>query len=248
MSGHLNPMMALARRLQTRGEKVTFFGIPDVAPAARSAGVPFVSICEEEYPVGSFAHLYEPLSKLQGAEVLKCFMLEITPPFLKHSLKHLPQKLKDAGIEALVIDTGLPLVQILATTMNLPFVQVWNALHLDSSGATPPSQYAWPYEDTPEARERNISGIKPLWELIGPAISVADDYAKSMGLVVNWLDPRAILWEAHVAEFETSIGGRHSRCKNYPNTVSAIVPGFFPAYRAISHPTPPSCVPWTQDS
>jgi AraC family transcriptional regulator len=50
-----------------------------------------------------------------------------------------------------------------------------------------------------------------------------------------------ILWEAQVAEFETSIGGRHSRCKNYPNTVSAIVPGFFPAYRAISHPTAIVC-------
>lgn len=64
MSGHLNPMMALARRLQTRGEKVTFFGIPDVAPLAHFAGVPFVSVCEEEYPVGSLAHLYEPLSEL----------------------------------------------------------------------------------------------------------------------------------------------------------------------------------------
>lgn len=50
-----------------------------------------------------------------------------------------------------------------------------------------------------------------------------------------------ILWEAQVAEFETYIGGRHIRCRNYPNQISAIVPGSFPAYRAISHPTANVC-------
>jgi zeaxanthin glucosyltransferase len=174
-------MMALARRLQTRGETVTFFGIPDVAPFARSAGVPFVSICEEEYPVGSLAHLYEPLSKLRGLEVLKCLMLEITPPLLKNVLKNLPQRLKDRGIEALVIDGGHSL-EIVAMAMDLPFVQVWNALHLDRSGATPPGVYGWPYEDTPEARERYINGLKQLGPFYGPTMSVLNEYAESVGV------------------------------------------------------------------
>lgn len=118
-------------------------------------------------------------------------MLEITPPFLRNALKCLPQKLKDAEIDALVIDTGHVQVQIVAMAMDLPFVEVWSALHMDASGATPPSVYGWPHEDTPEARERNLNGLKPLWALIGPAMSVADDYAKSMGLMINWLDPNA---------------------------------------------------------
>jgi hypothetical protein len=49
-------------------------------------------------------------------------MLEITPPFLKNVLTSL-HKLKDAGIEALVIDARHSQVQIAARAMDLPFVQ-----------------------------------------------------------------------------------------------------------------------------
>jgi len=41
LSGHLNPMMALARRLHSRGNEVAFFGGP-VEPFARAAGLNFV--------------------------------------------------------------------------------------------------------------------------------------------------------------------------------------------------------------
>src|SRR5258708_17653059 len=39
LSGHLNPMTALARTLQSRGNEVVFFGVPDVEPFARAAGL-----------------------------------------------------------------------------------------------------------------------------------------------------------------------------------------------------------------
>jgi zeaxanthin glucosyltransferase len=54
LSGHLNPMRALARRLQSRGNEVVFFGVPDVEPFARAAaGLDFVPYGEAKYPVGS---------------------------------------------------------------------------------------------------------------------------------------------------------------------------------------------------
>ena len=53
LSGHLNPMTALARRLQSRGNEVVFFGVPDVEPFARAAGLDFMPYGEAEYPVGS---------------------------------------------------------------------------------------------------------------------------------------------------------------------------------------------------
>jgi len=40
--GHLNPMTALARKLQSRGHEVVFIGVPDVEPFARGAGLKFV--------------------------------------------------------------------------------------------------------------------------------------------------------------------------------------------------------------
>ena len=47
-SGHLNPMTALARRLQSRGNEVVFFGVPDVEPFARAAGLDFVPYGEAD--------------------------------------------------------------------------------------------------------------------------------------------------------------------------------------------------------
>ena len=42
LSGHLNPMTALARKLQSHGNEIVFIGVPDVEPFARAAGLNFV--------------------------------------------------------------------------------------------------------------------------------------------------------------------------------------------------------------
>jgi zeaxanthin glucosyltransferase len=44
LTGHLNPMTALARRLQSRGNEVVFFGVPDAEPIVRAANLEFVTI------------------------------------------------------------------------------------------------------------------------------------------------------------------------------------------------------------
>jgi len=58
VTGHLNPMTALARKLQSRGNEVEFIGLPDVEPVVRAANLNFVPFCEKEYPVGSVAKGY----------------------------------------------------------------------------------------------------------------------------------------------------------------------------------------------
>jgi zeaxanthin glucosyltransferase len=42
LSGHINPMTALARKLQSRGNEAVFFGVPDVEPIVRAANLIFV--------------------------------------------------------------------------------------------------------------------------------------------------------------------------------------------------------------
>ena len=71
LSGHLNPMTALARRLQSRGHEVVFFGVPDVEPFARAAGLDFVPYGETEYPVGSVDKVYSSVAELHGFEVVR---------------------------------------------------------------------------------------------------------------------------------------------------------------------------------
>jgi len=71
LAGHLNPMTALARQLQARGHEIAFIGVPDVEPFARAADLEFIPYCEEEYPAGSIARLYAPISKLHGLEAAR---------------------------------------------------------------------------------------------------------------------------------------------------------------------------------
>lgn len=79
LTGHLNPMTALARKLQSRGDEVRFLGVPDVEPAVRAANLVF------EPPTisgGSVARIYAPNAKLHGLDVLRYQREEISPKFL----------------------------------------------------------------------------------------------------------------------------------------------------------------------
>ena len=42
VTGHLNSMTALARKLQSRGHEVVFIGVPDIEPIIRAADLEFV--------------------------------------------------------------------------------------------------------------------------------------------------------------------------------------------------------------
>src|SRR6266403_2430956 len=45
LTGHLNPMTALARKLQSRGHEIVFIGVPDIEPMVREADLDFVPFC-----------------------------------------------------------------------------------------------------------------------------------------------------------------------------------------------------------
>ena len=53
LTGHLNPMTALARKLKSRGHEAVFIGVPDIEPVARAADLDFVPFGENEYPPGA---------------------------------------------------------------------------------------------------------------------------------------------------------------------------------------------------
>jgi UDP:flavonoid glycosyltransferase YjiC (YdhE family) len=95
LSGHLNPMTALARRLQSRGNEVVFFGVPDVEPFARAAGLEFVSYGETEYPVGSIEKVYSSVAKLHGFEVVRHSCMDLNPDLTRVTFNYLAEKLAD---------------------------------------------------------------------------------------------------------------------------------------------------------
>jgi zeaxanthin glucosyltransferase len=186
--GHLNPMTALARRVQSRGHEAVFIGVPDVEPFARAAGLKFVPYCENEYPAGSVAKLYAPVSSLYGLEVTRWSIREGLTGLFTAASKHLHGKLAETGVEALVIDTIHAFLELVPISLGMPYVHVWNVLHTDLSGATPPCFFSWPHESSPEALIRNRVGVETAAEMFAPLKPLAMSYADKMGLEIDWSD------------------------------------------------------------
>jgi zeaxanthin glucosyltransferase len=193
VSGHLNPMTTLARKLQARGNDVVFISVLDAEPMLRAANLKFVSFCEQEYPAGSIAQEWSSVAKLHGEEVLRHSARELVPGLVKATLEHLPEKIAEAGVEALVLDKAYFYVEVVAMHLGIPYVHIWNVLHLDFSGATPPSIFGWTHETTPEALARNVEGLRIAGEILSPMAEVARPYAEKVGLQIDWNDPAATM-------------------------------------------------------
>ncbi|HEX4165580.1 MAG TPA: nucleotide disphospho-sugar-binding domain-containing protein [Bryobacteraceae bacterium] len=188
-TGHLNPMATLARKMRTRGHEVVFIGIPDIEPTVRAAGLTFIPYCEKEFPVGSLDKYLAPISRLHGWAAVQSTNLHLTPGLAKAAFEHLPQLIKKIGVEALVIDTLHRFLELIPMSLNIPCVHIWNILHIDGTGTTPACIYDWPHEDTPEARTRNIEGLKKLGGLASSTLDLAKAYAEKAGLQIDWTNP-----------------------------------------------------------
>jgi MGT family glycosyltransferase len=191
VAGHLNPMTALGRKLQSRGHEVVFFGLPDAEEIVRAANLDFVPFGEKEFPAGSTAETYAALSRLQGEEVLRYAVREMHPGRCRTALEYLPGKLSEAGVEALVIDTIHFFVELVSMSLGMPYVRIWNVLHMDRSGSTPPYSVSWPYETTPEALARNREVLEKIGDVLAPVLAVAKPWAEKNGLKIDWSDPSA---------------------------------------------------------
>jgi hypothetical protein len=191
ISGHLNPMTALARRLQSRGNEVVFFGVPDVEPFASAAGLDFVPYGEAEYPVGSIDRVYSSVATMRGFEVVRHSCMDLNPDLTRVAFDYLAEKLTTTGVEALVIDTVHFFIELVPLSMSMPYVHIWNVLHLDFSGATPAGLFSSPLDRSPEGLKRNAENLRKLDAIFDPLAQVARSHAEKAGLKIDWNDPAA---------------------------------------------------------
>lgn len=194
VSGHLNPMTALGRKLKSRGHEVVFIGVPDAEPAVRAAKLDFIPFCENEYPPGAFNKHWSKIATLHGPEVVQYTSRELMPGLTKSALEHLPQKIAETGVEALVFDTIYFFIELVPMRLGIPYIHIWNVLNMDVSGSTPPMFFSWPpYEETPEREvaARKAEGMKFIGELLGPLVEIANSYAKKHGMQIDFSDPTA---------------------------------------------------------
>jgi zeaxanthin glucosyltransferase len=192
LTGHLNPMIALARRLQSRGHEIVFIGVPDAGSTVIAAGLKFVPWCEEEFPAGTCASALAPVAKLHGPAATRWTIQGAGRAFFQAASRQLPRTIAETGVEALVLDTIHMYLEVVPMSLGIPYAHVWAILNIDFSGATPPCVEPAPYDDTPAGRALNLDGLKKsdnaFFGLVQP---LAEEYAERAGLMLDWSDPAA---------------------------------------------------------
>ncbi|MEB3177725.1 MAG: glycosyltransferase, partial [Nostocaceae cyanobacterium] len=186
--GHLNPMCALGKELQRRGHRVTLFQIPDIESKVKATGLDFHAIGSDEFPPGKLAQIYKQLGENSGLSALRLvvsFLLEETVMQLRVT----PEALKQAGVEALLVDQVSPGGGTIADFLNLPFITVCNALLVNREEGVPPYFSNWGYSTTWWARLRNRAGNYLLDRISQPIRNVVIEQR------YQWKLPPYIHWE-----------------------------------------------------
>jgi zeaxanthin glucosyltransferase len=190
--GHLNPMCALARKLQSRNHETVLMCLPDTEPFVRAAGLSFLPCCENEFPMGSVDQYVRGIGTRQGEEALQ-LSIEACAAMTNAMFNSLPATLKAVAVDALVLDTYLFYAELLPISLGMPYAHVSNALHFDYSGYTPLPVYGWPHETRPESIERNREGVANFLKIVRQANGEARAYAERVRLKVNWDNPQATI-------------------------------------------------------
>jgi zeaxanthin glucosyltransferase len=180
-TGHLNTMLPLGKELQRRGHRVTLFGIRDAESKTLAAGMEFKAIAESEFPQGAMAESLAQLGKLSGLEALR-----YTVNALRNSaaalLRDAPKAIKEAGVEALLVDQASPEGGTVAEFLGIPFITICSAVVLNRDESVPPHFTNWNYNPAWWGRIRNRIGYQVLKRIAKPITEVINEYRQEWKL------------------------------------------------------------------
>ena len=155
--GHLFPMSTLALHLKSRGHRATFFAFPDSKTFLLDAGVECVVIGKDMFPLGYTRKMLDTLSQMKGVRGIQ-FTVKFLCDEVRAQLANLPAAIREAGIDAIVIDQFFIGGSTVAEHLRLPYVHVANALLANVDKRLPPITFCWKAEDSFTARVRNRLG------------------------------------------------------------------------------------------
>jgi zeaxanthin glucosyltransferase len=191
ITGHLNPMIALARKLQARGHGILFVSFSDTKQVVQAAGLAFAAMGEEAYPLGSMAPFMERFAQSHGLVPVHYWMAEFVPRLLRVALEELPRIAEEQEVDAFAFDTTLNYAELVALQLHKPYIHVWSPLPFDGSGTTPPYMFDLPYDPSPAGRARNLEALGSIRAFSRPRQEIARAYAQSTGLEIDWTRPDA---------------------------------------------------------
>ncbi len=183
-SGHLNPMTTLGYELKKRGNRVTLFGFHDAESKTLAAGLDFWAIGETDYPPGTTAKLFTELGKLSGFAALK-YTVNWIGKAAEIILREAPAALKEAGVEALLVDQVSQSGGTIAEFMNIPFITVCSAMMLHREDSIPPFNTPWNYNPGWWGQLRNRAGYNLIDRVTKPIQKLVADYRREWKLPLH---------------------------------------------------------------
>ncbi|MDH4155056.1 MAG: hypothetical protein OEV01_14835 [Nitrospira sp.] len=204
--GHLNPMVALADAIRTRGHRVTFFLLGASPASITAAGFEIVALGGDIFPADQYQAEFQKLAVLQDRAALK-HTLAISARAAEAVLEVGPTVVRASGVTALVVDQASFPGGTVADQVGLPFATVCNALLLNPDPAVPPYFTHWQPRDAWWARIRNRMAWVGLNRLYAPILTRIQNHRRRLGLSVPadlsqvWSDTLQISQQPELFEF-----------------------------------------------
>jgi len=180
-TGHLNTMLPLGRELQRRGHRVTLIGFLDAQAKTLAAGLEFRAIAESEYPVGTMAKLFAQLGELAGLAALR-YTITVYQQWGAVLLRDTPVAIREAGVEALLVDQTITGGGTIAEFLEIPFINICSAVVLNSEDSVPPHFTPWSYNPAWWARLRNRAVYSLFGRIARPIREVQKEYRQKWNL------------------------------------------------------------------
>jgi len=182
-TGHLNPLTALARRLQQRGHSVVIFGIADVEARVKAAGIEFCLIGQDDYPLGTLEKLDQQLGEKTGWQVIR-FTLERISNTARMVLRDGLEAVRNAKVETLLVDEA-DMANNIAEYLGLPFVSLALIPPMVQDNRYPPFYFGWSGSQRWWSRLRNEIAMRVLIRLAAPIFAAVNERREAWGLKVD---------------------------------------------------------------
>ena len=181
-TGHLNPLTALARRLQQRGHTVIIFGIADVEARVKAAGIEFCLIGQRDYPPGTLQKLDRQLGEMTGLQVIR-FTMERISNTARMVLRDGLEAVRNANLDAMLVDEA-DMANNIAEYLGLPFVSLALIPPIVQDNRYPPFYFGWSGSQRWWSRLRNEIAIRVLIRVAAPIFAAVNERRAAWGLKV----------------------------------------------------------------
>ena len=167
-SGHLNPSLTLGRELARHGHAISIITAPPARSKVERAGFPLLPVGEKEHAEGRIDALFARLAKQKGLSALLYTGYALSHLARIH-FRDLPEILRRAGFDGLVIDQACPAAAQIAERLAMPYTVICNALPIHYDPVCPPPPTLWRYRTDFLGRHRNQIALRlcpPIFDLL----------------------------------------------------------------------------------